>query len=68
MHGAPVSTPTSPLALADDPSQASLDLPVSGAGPSAVNPGGVVLANIAAGNVDVEDLIGTELPANIDHL
>lgn len=63
-----MSTPTSPLALADDPSQASLDLPVSGAGPSAVNPGGVLLAIIAAGNVDVEDLIGTELPANIDHL
>jgi hypothetical protein len=33
-----------------------------------VNPGGVLLAIIAAGNVDVEDLIGTELPANIDHL
>ena len=60
-----MSTHTSPLALADDP---SLDLPFSAAGPRAVNPGGVISANVAAGNVDIEDLIGTELAANIDRL
>jgi hypothetical protein len=65
VHGAPVSTPTSPLALADDP---SLDLPFSAAGPRAVNPSIVNLASVAAAQVDVEDLIGTELVADIDHL
>jgi len=65
VHGAPVSTPTSPLALADDP---SLDLPCSAAGPRAVNPSIVRFANVAAVDVDVEDLIATELLADIDHL
>ncbi len=62
VHRAPVSTPTSPLALAD------LDLPFSAAGPRAVNPSIVNLASVAAAQVDVEDLIGTELVADIDHL
>ena len=60
-----MSTPTSPLELADDP---SLDLPFSAAGPRAVNPAGVSFANFAAVQVGVEDLIGTELVADIDHL